>query len=93
MLINKLITENIVFADSQAALFKKKLPFVNYDEFQSAAYLGLVEAANSFDPDRNVSFRSFAYARIVGAMKDYLREISWGSRRFAFTAIPLPLEA
>jgi len=92
MITEKLITENLLFADAQAAIFKRKLPFVGYDEFQSAAYLGLVEAANRFDPSRDTSFKSFAYVRIIGAIKDYLREISWGSRRFIQTMSPLPLE-
>ena len=80
MITNKLITENMFFADAQAALFKRRLPFVGYEEFQSAAYLGLVEAAHNFDPERNVSFRSFAYIRIVGAINNgILNEDSSGS--------------
>lgn len=81
MVTNELITDNLFFADILAAKFKKRLSFTSYEELQSAAYLGLVEAANKFDPSRSNGFRSFARFRIIGAIKDYLREISWGSRR------------
>jgi RNA polymerase sigma factor for flagellar operon FliA len=78
---NDLIVNNIYFADFLAAQFKRRLISVSYDELQSAAYLGLVEAANKFNTDENVGFKSFAKFRIIGAMRDYLREIRWGSRR------------
>jgi len=78
---NNLIIENIHLADILAAKFKKQFFLVSYDELQSAAYLGLVEAANKFRLDQKASFKSFARFRIIGAMRDYLREIRWGSRR------------
>ena len=46
---NDLIVNNIYFADFLAAQFKRRLISVSYDELQSAAYLGLVEAANKFN--------------------------------------------
>jgi RNA polymerase sigma factor for flagellar operon FliA len=80
-MINDLIIDNIYFADLLAADFKKRFYLVSYDELQAAAYLGLVEAANKFKSNPNNGFRSFAKFRIIGAMRDYLREIRWGSRR------------
>ena len=38
------------------------------DEFESAACLALVEAAQSFDASRNVKFATFARYRIMGAL-------------------------
>lgn len=78
---NNLIIENIHFADILAAKFKRSLISISYDELQAAAYLGLVEAANKFNTKEDVGFKSFAKFRIIGAMRDYLREIRWGSRR------------
>jgi RNA polymerase sigma factor (sigma-70 family) len=43
------------------------------DEFDGAACLALVEAAQSFDPARNVQFATFARFRIQGALRDVKR--------------------
>lgn len=42
-------------------------------EFESAALMALVEAAQSFDPARNVKFPTFARYRIWGALRDVQR--------------------
>ena len=44
------------------------------DEFESAACLALVEAAEAFDPACRVEFSTFARHRIVGALLDAKRE-------------------
>lgn len=77
---NQLITDNIQFAKNVARQRHKKTPFVGYDEIESAAYMGLVEAAKKYDPELNDEFAAYAYPRIVGAIRDYLRELRWGSR-------------
>jgi RNA polymerase sigma factor for flagellar operon FliA len=43
------------------------------DELRSAAYLALVEAAQSFDSSRNVDFATFARHRIEGALRNVRR--------------------
>jgi RNA polymerase sigma factor (sigma-70 family) len=45
------------------------------EEFESAALLALGEAAQSFDPDRNVKFATFARFRICGALRDVQRAL------------------
>ena len=45
------------------------------DDFESAAQLALVEAAQSFDPSRNVKFATFARYRILGALRDVQRSL------------------
>lgn len=42
---------------------------------------GLLDAARRFDPSRGVSFRTFAYYRVRGAMLDGLRKMGAWSRR------------
>lgn len=55
--------------------FAAKLPpHIDRDELVSAAQLGLVKAAQRFDPGRETSFESYAYTRMVGAMLDALRD-------------------
>lgn len=41
---------------------------------------GLIEAAERFDPTQGVSFTTFAYYRIRGAMLDGVRTMNWYSR-------------
>lgn len=43
------------------------------DDFEGVALLALVEAAQSFDPSRNVKFATFARYRIWGALRDEQR--------------------
>lgn len=46
------------------------------DEFESAALMALVEAAEAYDPGRNVKFSTFARMRIVGALRDVQRRVA-----------------
>ncbi len=48
-------------------------PGVDAENLESAGVLGLVEAANRFDPERGVRFETYAYPRIRGAVVDELR--------------------
>jgi len=48
-------------------------PGLDVENLESAGTLGLVEAASRFDPTRGVEFKTFAYARIRGAVLDELR--------------------
>lgn len=45
------------------------------EDLHSAAFLALVEAAESFDPSRGVKFATFAYYRIKGALFDARRRV------------------
>ena len=54
--------------------------FVDRDDLLSAGMLGLAQAAQSFDPDRGVGFKTYARARIRGAVLDELRSRDWVSR-------------
>ena len=49
---------------------------VDFDDLISAGMVGLVKAARSFDPARNVTFKTYAYVRIRGAGVDELRNSS-----------------
>lgn len=46
---------------------------VDAENLESAGVLGLVEAANKFDPDRGIKFETYAYTRVRGAILDELR--------------------
>jgi RNA polymerase sigma-B factor len=50
------------------------------DDLEQVACLGLVLAAERFDPDRGHRFASFAAPTIVGELKRHLRDKAWGTR-------------
>ena len=51
-----------------------KLPHgIDLENLEAAGTLGLVEAANRFEPERGIHFKTFAYTRIRGAIYDELR--------------------
>lgn len=75
-----LIVNNIVLAEKIAKFSWKKYNFVDYEELKSAAYLGLVQAANKYNPEKCSCFTKYASYRIFGAIKDYLRELNFFSR-------------
>jgi len=57
-----------------AKSFKAQFPS-HRDEFDSAAMLGLVEAAQAWDPARNVVFSTFARQRVLGSLLDVQRRM------------------
>jgi RNA polymerase sigma factor (sigma-70 family) len=59
----------------------------SYDDFDAEANLALVEAAESFDPERGVNFATFARHRIDGALRDMRREKIDHDQRF-MTHVP-----
>jgi len=74
---NQLVLDYMPLARSLAYHYKKP-KHITHAEILSAAYLGLVEAATSYEPWRYASF--MPHCRILGAIQDYLRAISWGTR-------------
>lgn len=68
----ELARKYVPMARSLAKPLKRSWP-VEGEEFESAALLALVEAAQSFDPARNVKFATFARYRIWGALRDVQR--------------------
>lgn len=54
-------------------------PHIDFEEIQSAAYMGLVDAAEKFRPNQG-AFGPYAKLRITGEILDYLRSLSWGKR-------------
>lgn len=75
-----LVVSHLSLAHKIARSAKKKASFLDYDELESAAYLGLTEAALKYNTELGVSFEVYASCRVSGAVKDYMRELAWGSR-------------
>lgn len=53
---------------------------VDFDDLIAYGEMGLLEAAERFDPKYKVNFMTFAYYRIRGAVYDGLRGMGWISR-------------
>jgi RNA polymerase sigma factor for flagellar operon FliA len=56
-------------------------PHVDRDDLTAAGHLGLVQAAQAFDPARGVPFDHYAQRRITGAIQDELRTLDTSTRR------------
>ncbi|MEZ6123451.1 MAG: sigma-70 family RNA polymerase sigma factor [Planctomycetaceae bacterium] len=71
---DQLIMDNLTKVRQILARMLTTLPdFVDRENLEAAGVLGLVEAAQSFDPNRGTDFGAFAYKRIRGAILDELR--------------------
>ena len=78
--IDRLVATHRSYAHAIAAEVARKLPnHVERSELQSAAELGLVEAAAAFDSRPGVQFKTYAYYRIRGAVYDSIRKATWFS--------------
>lgn len=73
---NELVTKYVHLVDRLAEVMARRLwPRVTSDELASAGYDGLIAAVSSYDPDRGVKFETYCRQRIVGAIRDWQREI------------------
>lgn len=55
-------------------------PQVLLEDLVHAGILGLLQAVNKYDPNKNVQLRHYAAFRIRGAILDSLRTVDWGTR-------------
>lgn len=53
---------------------------VEFDDLVSYGILGLIDAIDKYDPQRNVKFKTYAKTRIRGAIFDELRVLDWTPR-------------
>lgn len=53
---------------------------IDFDDLIEYGMIGLLEAADRFDPEVGANFMTFAYYRIRGAIYDGLRGMGWMSR-------------
>ena len=53
---------------------------VDLDDLVHAGILGLFDAADKFNPEKQVVFSSYAKHRIKGAILDSLRQLDWATR-------------
>lgn len=54
---------------------------IDPDDLVQHVYRGLVRLIDRFDPERDVQFETFSSRRLVGAMRDYLRDLDTSGRQ------------
>ncbi|MBI4719554.1 MAG: sigma-70 family RNA polymerase sigma factor [Planctomycetes bacterium] len=78
---NKIVVHYSPLVHTHAARLSRKLPAqISYDEICSAAFDGLIEAVEAYDPARKAKFETFCQQRISGAVMDWLRSLDPQSR-------------
>lgn len=55
-------------------------PHISEDDLISSGVLGLLDAIEKYDPDRDNLFKTYAYTRIRGSVIDELRRLDWVPR-------------
>lgn len=75
---NALVEEHIGFADFLARRFANRGEPI--DDLRQVALIGLVKAVERFDPERGVTFTSFAVPTITGEIKRHFRDRTWSVR-------------
>ena len=55
-------------------------PSVDFGDLVNCGIVGLLDAVEKFEPDKNVKFKTYAITRIRGAIYDELRTLDWVPR-------------
>jgi len=77
----KIVLEQMPQVKYIARRIHEHLPqHVPFEDLVHAGIVGLIDALNKFDSDKNVKFASYAKFRIRGAILDSLREMDWSPR-------------
>lgn len=73
---NAIITEAMPLVKSIIGKIKRPdNPLTQYEDIESAALMGLLQALDSYRKDKKIQFNTYAYYRIKGNVIDYLRKV------------------
>jgi RNA polymerase sigma factor for flagellar operon FliA len=77
----QLVRDHLPLVQHAVAEVVSRVPrYVSRDDLESAALLGLAQAARTFDATRGTAFEHHAANRVRGAVLDELRGADWASR-------------
>lgn len=76
----RLIVDNLPLVGYLVSELWSRATHLSRDDLASAASLGLVLAADSYDEARGVPFGAYARRRITGAIADEMRSSDWATR-------------
>ncbi|OCB31791.1 RNA polymerase subunit sigma [Mycobacterium malmoense] len=74
----RIVARCLPLADHVASHFARRGE--GLDDLVQVARLGLMNAVNRFDPDKGPSFIGFAVPTMMGEVRRYFRDYSWGMR-------------
>ena len=78
---DQVVLDHLPLVKAIAVRVHENLPVhVDLDDLVHAGILGLFDAAEKFNPGKQVAFSSYAKHRIKGAILDSLRQLDWASR-------------
>ncbi|MGN6403643.1 sigma-70 family RNA polymerase sigma factor [Sinomonas sp.] len=77
---NRLVVENLPLVGYLVADVCSRATHLSREDMASAGAVGLVLAAEAFDPTTGVPFGAFARRRITGALIDEMRSLDWAGR-------------
>ncbi len=78
---DRTILDHLPLVKAIAIRVHENLPVhVDLDDLVHAGILGLFDAVDKFQPEKQVAFSSYAKHRIKGAILDSLRQLDWASR-------------
>lgn len=73
---NAIITEAMPLVKSIIGKVRRPdNPLTQYEDIESAGIMGLLQALDSYQSDKNIQFNTYAYYRIKGSIIDYLRKV------------------
>jgi RNA polymerase sigma factor for flagellar operon FliA len=76
-----IVLEHLPLVRAIAVRVHANLPVhMDLDDLVHAGVLGLFDAANKYNADKQVAFSAYAKHRIKGAILDSLRQLDWASR-------------
>lgn len=76
-----IVLEHLPLVKAIAIRVHESLPVhVDLDDLIHAGVLGLFDAVQKYNSDKNVAFHAYAKHRIKGAILDSLRQLDWASR-------------
>ena len=76
-----LINETLPLIKHIAHRVAARLPAnIEMRDLINAGVLGLIDAVDKFEPERNIKFKTYAEVRIRGAILDSLRNLDWAPR-------------
>lgn len=76
-----LVVGNLELARRAAARTYRRLPmYLDFNDLLSEAKIGLVESATRWEPEKGCPFRTFAWYRMNGQIRDYLRSLDYVPR-------------
>jgi len=77
---DRLVRDNLAIVGYLVNEVGRRATHVSRDELASAGALGLLLAAQSYDPSLGVPFGAFARRRVLGAIADEMRAADWAGR-------------